>query len=91
MKKLKAKFGESIAETLVAVLVLALAFLMMVGAVTASARVNSRVKNVGEDDDDSVPQAKGKATVSVSLDGIDTLTVTATPQLYEVNGNYYYE
>ena len=72
-------------------LFLALAFLMMVGAVTASARVNSRVKNVGEDDDESVPQAKGKATVAVSLDGIDTLTVTATPQLYEVNGNYYYE
>ena len=45
MKKLKKTNGESIAETLVAVLLMSLAFLMLVGAVVTAARINDRVRN----------------------------------------------
>lgn len=45
MKKIRSRRGETIIETLVSVLIISATFLFLTGAVTASARVNSRLKN----------------------------------------------
>lgn len=45
MKRLKNKQGETIAETLVAIMIMAIAFVIMTGAVAAAARINERLKN----------------------------------------------
>ncbi len=44
MKKLKKKNGETLAETLIALVITALALLMLPGAVVASSRVNASIK-----------------------------------------------
>ena len=90
-RKLKARAGESVAETLVAVLIMALAFLILTGAVLAAARVNERVKNedVAFAKSDGDPAAPTVTSVSVSLDGGSAEPYNVN--LYEKNGYYYYE
>ncbi len=91
--KRRANAGESIAETLVAVLIMALCFLMLATAVMAAARMNNAIKNkdvafdtasAGSDEviDDAyaVNITIGDKTGSVSA----ALHKTA-------NGYYYYE
>lgn len=45
MMRKRASAGESIGETLVAVLLLSLIFLMLTGAVTSAARLNASLRN----------------------------------------------
>ena len=45
MMRKRAHAGESIGETLVAVLLLSLIFLMLTGAVTSAARLNASLRN----------------------------------------------
>ena len=67
MKRLKQKKGESIAEALVAILVIAFAFVIMTGAVAAAARVNETIKN----DETAFPiegtKANGDQAFSIGL------------------------
>ena len=87
MKKLKQKIGESIAETLVAVLILSLSFLMLTGAVVTAARLNHRAQNA---DVAFVSASSGETrNVTVSLDGV-AADVEVTVHQTE-NGYYYYE
>ncbi len=44
MKKLKQKTGETLTETLVALVIMALALIMLPGAVVAAARVNATME-----------------------------------------------
>ncbi|MBR6219536.1 MAG: hypothetical protein IKQ80_03100 [Clostridia bacterium] len=45
LKKLRAKAGETLAETLIALLISALALMMLAGAITAASNVLSKSKN----------------------------------------------
>ena len=45
MRRKRARAGESIGETLVAVLLLSIIFLMLTGAVTSAARLNASLRN----------------------------------------------
>lgn len=91
MYKLKRKTGESIAETLVAVLILSLAFLMLSGAVVTAANVNKAAKN-----EDVAFSTGGTPTATVVRIEIDRVPSDSSPEiditLYETgNGYYYYE
>ena len=89
--KHRAKAGESIAETLVAVLIMSLVFLMLAAAVVTSARVNGSFKN--EDavfETDSVELIDDDFSVTISVDGVSGGIVSA--DLYRTaNGYCYYE
>ena len=68
MMKRRARAGESIGETLVAVLLLSLIFLMLTGAVTSAARINASLRN--EDvafSAGSVPSGAGDWRVNVRM------------------------
>ena len=90
MRKLRMKRGESISETLIAVLIMALMFTMLTGAVITAARINSRLKN-----DEAAFRA------GTEVDGADGWGVVLrmgdqqyrqSAKLYETeNGYYYYE
>lgn len=90
-KRIRSRAGESIAETLVAVLIISLAFLMLAGAVTAAARVNEGIKN--EKQSFQFGTAAGKPTVELSITG-GTLSFSddVEVQLYkkETDGFTYY-
>ena len=66
--KLKAQAGESIGETLVALLISAIALLMLAGAVSSGTRVVNNSKNVLEKYY-TVNNAVAKREASVTLDG----------------------
>ena len=89
MKKLWTKRGESISETLVAVLIMAMVFTMLTGSVVTAARINSRLKN---------DEAAFVAGASVDADGwgvtfsMNDQTRHQAATLYQTeNGYYYYE
>ena len=98
MKKLRQKTGETIAETLVAVLIIAIAFVILTGAVAAAARVNERIKNDEEAFQDA---GLNESSISFSLkvyqqtilsDGVDAGTASAMLH-YKAgasDGYYYY-
>ena len=93
---IKEKNGETIAETLVALLITVLALMLLPGAIVAAARVNNRVENqttyVNTDKGVSVG-----GTLRMTTDGIssDTITMTSTIKKYteETGGKsiYYYD
>ncbi|MBP5167494.1 MAG: hypothetical protein ILP09_09580 [Oscillospiraceae bacterium] len=89
-KEKNTRAGESIAETLVAVLIMALAFLMLTTAVTSAARINSAVKNEASAPDTASAPADQAYGLSVRVGGSAEKNTTAT--LYKTeNGYYYYE
>ncbi|MCR5097866.1 MAG: hypothetical protein K6B14_02840 [Lachnospiraceae bacterium] len=45
MKKISSKKGETIAETLISVLIVTMALTILAGAIVSAARINSRIKN----------------------------------------------
>ena len=85
MKKIKAKKGESIAETLVAVLIMALAFLILVGAVMTAGRINARIKN-GEVQFSTAGETETLSDVTL---GAKTISVKHHPKSEESNYEYY--
>lgn len=89
MKKLRSRAGESIGETLVALLISSLALVMLAGAIGAAARMVTRSKTAMEayyaTDKGMVERAAsaGAGTGSVALSGTDgTETITGS---YSVN------
>ena len=88
MKKLKQKTGESIAETLVAVLIMSLAFLMLTGAVVTAARINHRAKNEEVAFSSGGTSTETAVSIGLGLSPSGSMNIT----LYETeNGYYYYE
>lgn len=49
MKKCFSRNGESLAETLISLLIIAVTFLFLTGSIAASIRVNGRIKNSGSE------------------------------------------
>ncbi len=88
-KKLASKAGESITEALAAVLVLVLGFMIVAGAVSAAARVTEGIKNEKISSDLKNIKRTQETEITVSMSGMDD-PVTASVDLYETNGGYYY-
>ncbi len=88
MKKLKNRLGESLAETLIAVLIASLAMMLLAGAITTAARMNTALRN--EDVAFKKAQTPESGTVGVSLDGGSSVSVGV--RTYVTNNGYrYYE
>ena len=88
MRRRRANAGESIAETLVAVLLMTLVFLMLTGAVVTAAHINEAIKN--EQSAFSVGETPGELNVTLTIDGwgeSDPIPVNA----YQSEGYTYYE
>ena len=87
MKK-RSRAGESIAETLVAVLIMALVFLMLSSAVTSAVRINGELKN-----QETVFSTGDRETEDVVLTvAVDAQTpVSANAKHHRSNGYCYYE
>ena len=88
--RLKQKTGESIAETLVAVLIMAVAFLMLTGAVVTAARINNRIKNADVSFAAGTSEEPSPSKVTISLDGIAAEVEVTVYQTETENGYYYY-
>ena len=104
LNKLRRTAGESIAETLVAMLIVALAALMLAGSLVSSAYVNNRVKalsmftDTGEDTpgsrifSDLAGNSKGSIRIKISVTGSTDAPAQVDAALYtDSGGNYYYE
>ncbi len=98
-EKIKDRSGESIAETLVSMLIAVLAFMMLAGAITAAARVNAGTENhtmyvdQSDSDPDSNKEISG-ASVTITVPGgtIDTGMTVKTYSMKDASGAlYYYE
>ncbi len=87
MKK-RSRAGESIAETLVAVLIMALVFLMLSSAVTSAVRINEELKN-----QETVFSTGDRETEDVVLTvAVDAQTpVSVNAKHHRSNGYSYYE
>lgn len=94
MKKLRSRSGETLAEVLIAVLIVSLTFLFLSGAVVSASKVNASVKNeevafkVAGGGDTVLGISDPDGRVSVTIGGAFVSGVT----LYQTgNGYYYYE
>lgn len=91
-RKIKSKSGESIAETLVTMIILSLAVLMLAGAVVTSARVNKQADNTDTafSVKDGVTKTSGTVTITDgSQDGTDS-TTTISVEFYTTSNEYQY-
>ena len=91
MRKLKQKSGETLAEVLIAVLVMTIAFVILTGAVAAAARVNYRAENKSAD---LASTAASESKVQVSVYGLSPdVSYAEKIKLYknEDSGYYYYD
>lgn len=87
MKRLCSKSGETLVETLLAMIIISFVFIFLAGSIVSAAKVNSGVKN-----EDTAFVRNGQSSIDDSLmvDGsaIDQKYV----QFYETeNGYFYYE
>ncbi len=88
MKKLKSAKGESLTETLVALLISSLALMILAGAIVTAARINTRLRN--EDVAFKKAQTPSSGSVTVTMDGGTPVNVPV--KIYETNNHYvYYE
>ena len=92
-KKLKSRSGESIAETLVTMIILSLAVLMLAGAVVTSARVNKQADNTDTAfSTEDVTTTSGTVTITDSSQGGTDATISIKTNLYTTQNKYqYYE
>ena len=92
-KKLRSQRGETIAEALIAVAIMALAFVILCGAVGAAANINHKASlKRASFRSDVEPTAVLDQTVTVTTTiGPESRTESETVTVYERNGYYYYE
>ncbi len=93
MKRLREKKGESIAETLVAVLIMAMSLTILAGAIVSAAKVNSKFDNSSEAVIGPVKTGSGSIYVK---DSTGSTKASFTVEIYEAgngtgNEYYYYE
>ncbi len=99
IEKLRDRSGETIVETLVSMLIVVLAFMMLAGAIVASARVNASVEGhtLYLDEADPVTgnvQTVSGATVSVEIGGSPMATTRAVKKYSPADATgvlYFYE
>lgn len=99
MKKLTKNTGETIAETLVAVLITTMALTILAGAIVTAARVNAREKNQNEaliltqvtDDENTAIEDLGAVKITIK-EGSNVISQGTSAHKYRTkNGYYYYE
>ena len=91
MKKLKSKLGETISETLVALLISTFALMILAGAVVSAATINSRISHTDVVFSKDAAES-GSSTVTISMDGSDITPVEVSVDVYTTeNGYIYYE
>ena len=101
MKKLTKNTGETIAETLVAVLITTMALTILAGAIVTAARVNAREKNQNEaliltqvtDDENTAIEDLGAVKIAIK-EGSNIISIsqgTSAHKYRTKNGYYYYE
>ncbi len=105
MNKLTTNKGESIAETLVAVLITSMALTILAGAIVTAARVNSEEKNQNEavvmtqyditpgvHNSDTEVEDLGTVTIRINDSSIGEISVDSSVHKYRTkNGYYFYE
>lgn len=90
-KKIFSAHGESIVETLIALMIVAMSFTILAGAIVTAARVNAGIKNENETFSLTSTDDNRKA---IAVDGNYTVNFDGTNvpvKVYETNGYYYYE
>ena len=88
MKKLKSRAGESLSETLIALLISSLAIMLLAGAIVAASKINARLKN--EDVAFTKSQVPSAGVVTLTMD--NTAPVSVPVRVYETQNDYvYYE
>ena len=93
-KKFNNKSGETIAETLVTMIILSLAVLMLAGAVVTSARVNKKADNTDTafSTDGASASTKNIIITDKSETGTDNTITVTTGNFYTTKNKYkYYE
>lgn len=98
MNKLKDKRGETLIESLVSVLIAALAFAFLATAAVSAEKINAKTRNtdisfrytavgtVGAADE----KTTSEAAATVTLTGSGTLTSSSSVKLYTYNDYHYY-
>ena len=92
MKKLKERAGESIAETLMALLIAVLAITMISGAIVTAARVNTQITNEGvafQGEGTEISEEVHANLVLPSESGFP-LTESVEVKLWQTENGYYY-
>ncbi len=92
MKKYSSQRGESLVESLAAMLIISMSSLILSGAVVSAARVNSRLKNedVAFTLTENALDPNYTVTITVpEADGTETIEVE-TAALYKTSKGYYY-
>lgn len=94
VKKIQGKAGETIAETLVTMIVLSLAVLMLTGAVVSAAKVNQKADNTQTafTADQSTGNSKN-VVITQNGNGTDAGTgrkIRITVNLHKTENEYYY-
>ncbi len=101
MKKILHNKGESLAETLVAILVMTMGLTILAGAIVTSARVNAKVKNqdeaivVSKNKNDASPVVSNRGSITVRIlngsESVISADSTSRSLFVTNNGYYYYE
>lgn len=98
MKKLRDKRGETLIESLVSVLIAALAFAFLATAAVSAEKINAKTRNTdvsfrytsAEETDPAQKTASATAQVSLEGSGAIPLQDSGTVTLYTYNGYHYY-
>ena len=92
MKKLKERTGESIAETLVALLIAVLAITMISGAIVTAARVSTRITNedVAFQGEGTVIPEEVHANLVLPTESGPPVKVLVKVKLWQTENGYYY-
>ena len=93
MRKLLSKKGESIAETLVATLIISMAFIVLAGAIVTAAKINAKIDNT-KNALDVAPDKRSVTSGDVVFSdeaGDETYSETGLSIYSTPNGYIYYE
>lgn len=90
MRKLKSRAGESVAETLCAVLMISLVFLFLAGSIVTAARINKEIAPE-EKTFQRVVETTQPGQVILRGDGVLSETDVDVTIYRTDNGYYYYE
>lgn len=91
VKKLRSRRGESLVESLIAMLIITLAGLMLAGSVVSSARVNAGARDFLTFPRYAGDKSNGSANATLSWEGGNSVSL-GTVTVYESKGGMvYYE
>lgn len=90
INRLKKNKGETIAEALVAVLIMELVFVFLANAVITSAGINARARNTDISFEINGTRLPGSYSAVIKQNGSEISGASASVDLYKTDGGYYY-